>query len=105
MLPVNRTLANVNTANCRDSALNFLFLCKFKMPGFKVPKTVVIGPLPKTYTGKIQKFVLRERAELLERISDHCKRFVRLTSRNGLTLATSSPRIPSSFACDGDMII
>ena len=28
----------------------------------KVPKTVVFGPLPKTSTGKIQKFVLRERA-------------------------------------------
>ena len=29
---------------------------------FKVPKHVVFGPLPKTSTGKIQKFVLRERA-------------------------------------------
>jgi fatty-acyl-CoA synthase len=27
-----------------------------------VPKRVVFGPLPKTSTGKIQKFVLRERA-------------------------------------------
>src|SRR4029079_4708569 len=29
---------------------------------FKVPRHVVFGPLPKTSTGKIQKFVLRERA-------------------------------------------
>jgi fatty-acyl-CoA synthase len=29
---------------------------------FKVPKSVVFGPLPTTATGKIQKFVLRERA-------------------------------------------
>ena len=29
---------------------------------FKVPQHVVFGPLPKTSTGKIQKFVLRERA-------------------------------------------
>jgi fatty-acyl-CoA synthase len=27
-----------------------------------VPKRVVFGPLPKTSTGKIQKFVLRDRA-------------------------------------------
>jgi fatty-acyl-CoA synthase len=27
-----------------------------------VPKRVVFGPLPKTSTGKIQKFMLRERA-------------------------------------------
>jgi fatty-acyl-CoA synthase len=32
---------------------------------FKVPKTVVFGELPKTSTGKIQKFVLREKARQL----------------------------------------
>ena len=42
--------------------------CRANMAGFKVPRTVVFGPLPKTSTGKIQKFVLRERArELGER--------------------------------------
>ena len=30
---------------------------------FKVPRKVVFGPLPKTSTGKIQKFVLRDRAK------------------------------------------
>jgi fatty-acyl-CoA synthase len=30
-----------------------------------VPRTVVFGELPKTSTGKIQKFVLRERARKL----------------------------------------
>ena len=30
---------------------------------FKVPRHVVFGPLPKTSTGKIQKFLLRERAK------------------------------------------
>ena len=30
---------------------------------FKVPRSVLFGPLPKTSTGKIQKFVLRERAK------------------------------------------
>ena len=32
------------------------------MAGYKVPKLVVFGPIPKTSTGKIQKFLLRERA-------------------------------------------
>ena len=36
--------------------------CREHLAGFKVPKRVVFGPLPKTSTGKIQKFVLRERA-------------------------------------------
>jgi fatty-acyl-CoA synthase len=36
------------------------------MAHFKAPKTVVFGPLPKTATGKIQKFVLRERARALD---------------------------------------
>ncbi|MBV8152040.1 MAG: long-chain-fatty-acid--CoA ligase [Candidatus Eremiobacteraeota bacterium] len=31
------------------------------LPGFKTPKAVEFGPLPKTSTGKIQKFVLREK--------------------------------------------
>ena len=33
------------------------------MAGFKIPKSFVFGPLPKTSTGKIQKFVLRDRAK------------------------------------------
>ncbi len=36
--------------------------CRDHLAGFKVPKRVVFGPLPKTSTGKIQKFVLRARA-------------------------------------------
>lgn len=34
--------------------------CKDNMAGFKRPKRVVFGELPKTSTGKIQKFVLRD---------------------------------------------
>ena len=34
--------------------------CRTHLARFKVPKQVVFGPLPKTSTGKIQKFVLRE---------------------------------------------
>jgi fatty-acyl-CoA synthase len=37
--------------------------CREHLAHFKVPRTVVFGELPKTSTGKIQKFVLRERAK------------------------------------------
>jgi fatty-acyl-CoA synthase len=37
--------------------------CREHLARFKVPKRVVFGPLPKTSTGKIQKYVLRERAK------------------------------------------
>ena len=40
----------------------FLDWCRDQMAGFKRPKHVVFGELPKTSTGKIQKFVLRQRA-------------------------------------------
>ncbi|HQY47338.1 MAG TPA: AMP-binding protein, partial [Usitatibacteraceae bacterium] len=40
-----------------------LEFCRSRMARFKVPKAVVFGPLPKTSTGKIQKFVLRDRAK------------------------------------------
>ncbi len=36
--------------------------CRQHLARFKVPKSVVFGELPKTSTGKIQKFLLRERA-------------------------------------------
>ena len=36
--------------------------CREHLARFKVPKSVVFGELPKTSTGKIQKFLLRERA-------------------------------------------
>jgi len=36
--------------------------CRLHLARFKAPKRVVFGELPKTSTGKIQKFVLRERA-------------------------------------------
>jgi len=39
--------------------------CREHMAHFKAPRTVVFGDLPKTSTGKIQKFVLRDQAEAL----------------------------------------
>ena len=40
--------------------------CRERMAHFKAPRTVVFGPLPKTSTGKMQKFALREQARTLE---------------------------------------
>ena len=41
---------------------DIIAFCRENLAHFKCPKTVVFGDLPKTSTGKIQKFVLRERA-------------------------------------------
>ena len=37
--------------------------CREELARFKVPKTVIFGPLTKTSTGKVQKYLLRERAK------------------------------------------
>jgi len=39
--------------------------CRERLAHFKAPKKIVFGALPKTSTGKIQKFVLREQARAL----------------------------------------
>ena len=39
--------------------------CRTQLARFKVPKTVIFGPLPKTSTGKMQKYILREQAKQL----------------------------------------
>ena len=40
--------------------------CRENMAHFKAPKTVIFGSLPKTSTGKVQKFRLRERIDALQ---------------------------------------
>jgi fatty-acyl-CoA synthase len=40
--------------------------CRDRLARFKVPKSIVFTELPKTSTGKIQKYVLRERAKELD---------------------------------------
>jgi fatty-acyl-CoA synthase len=46
------------------TAEDIIAFCRDHLARFKVPRTVLFGPLPKTSTGKIQKFVLRERAKV-----------------------------------------
>jgi fatty-acyl-CoA synthase len=43
--------------------------CRGQMSGFKTPKAVVFGPIPKTSTGKIQKFLLRNQVDSAKAIS------------------------------------
>lgn len=49
-------------ADSQVTAQDIIEHCKKHMAGFKVPRAVVFGDLPKTSTGKIQKFELRKRA-------------------------------------------
>jgi fatty-acyl-CoA synthase len=47
------------------SAEDIIAFCRDNMAHFKVPQTVVFGPLPKTSTGKLQKYKLREGAKVI----------------------------------------
>lgn len=49
-----------DTASATD--VDIIEYCKEHLARFKVPRSVIFGPLPKTSTGKIQKFALRDRA-------------------------------------------
>ena len=51
---------------CRDKAVNLgRKTARERLAGFKTPKHVVFADLPKTSTGKIQKFELRAVAKLM----------------------------------------
>jgi fatty-acyl-CoA synthase len=47
------------------TADDIIAFCRENMAHYKVPKTVIFGPLPKTSTGKLQKYKLREHAKQL----------------------------------------
>ncbi|WP_308446481.1 acyl-CoA synthetase [Chitinimonas sp. BJYL2] len=50
-------------AGATATAEEIIAHCKAQLAGFKVPRHVVFGELPKTSTGKIQKFELRKRVD------------------------------------------
>ena len=52
------------------SAEDIIAWCRANLAHYKVPRTVVFGPLPKTSTGKIQKFELRERAKEIAAVTE-----------------------------------
>ncbi|WP_338460704.1 acyl-CoA synthetase [Azotobacter vinelandii DJ] len=49
----------------RTSEAEIIAFCREHLAGFKIPRRVVFSELPKTSTGKIQKYVLRDRARAL----------------------------------------
>jgi fatty-acyl-CoA synthase len=53
----------VNPEAAPVSAEALIQWCRDRLAHFKVPTRIIFGPLPKTSTGKIQKFVLREQAK------------------------------------------
>ena len=57
---------NIFTHGLEPSPTNYTPLSPLSLLAhFKCPKTVVFGELPKTSTGKIQKFKLREHASAM----------------------------------------
>jgi fatty-acyl-CoA synthase len=55
--------------NAQATEAEIIAFCRSKMSGFKTPKAVVFGPIPKTSTGKIQKFMLRDQVHSAKAIS------------------------------------
>jgi fatty-acyl-CoA synthase len=55
--------------NARTTEAEIIAFCRAQMSGFKTPKAVVFGPIPKTSTGKIQKFMLRDQVNSAKAIS------------------------------------
>lgn len=55
--------------NATATEAEIVSYCRQHMPGFKTPKSVVFGPIPKTSTGKIQKFILRDLVHSAQAIS------------------------------------
>jgi fatty-acyl-CoA synthase len=56
------------------SAAELIMFCQSRLARFKCPREVIFLELPKTATGKIQKFLLRERAgskEAISRLASH----------------------------------
>jgi fatty-acyl-CoA synthase len=50
-------------ADANTTEVELIQFCRSHLAKFKAPRAVIFGELPKTSTGKIQKFVLREKAK------------------------------------------
>lgn len=60
--------SNPNVSRVRITEADMISFCRERLPHYMVPKTVVfVESLPKTSTGKTQKYVLREMAKKLPR--------------------------------------
>ncbi|KAI3969943.1 hypothetical protein MKW92_004557 [Papaver armeniacum] len=54
---------------CSASAEEIIQFCKDRLPRYMAPKTIVFADLPKTSTGKTQKYILREKAKSMGSLS------------------------------------
>ena len=50
------------------TAEELIAYCREELAGFKIPKKVAFGPIDKTSTGKVQKYLLRNKAKKIEYI-------------------------------------
>ena len=57
--------AFVHSVSDNVSAESIIQYCRERLPRYMAPRVVVFGELPKTATGKVQKYILRERAKAL----------------------------------------
>lgn len=53
---------------CEATAGDIIKFCRDRLPHYMAPKTVIFQDLPKTSTGKTQKFVLRQKAKDLDNL-------------------------------------
>ncbi|RVX15924.1 putative acyl-activating enzyme 1, peroxisomal [Vitis vinifera] len=54
---------------CNANANEIIKFCRDKLPHYMAPKTVVFYDLPKTSTGKTQKYILKEKAKAMGSLS------------------------------------
>lgn len=59
---------------CSATAAEIIQFCRKRLPHYMAPRTVVFADLPKTSTGKTQKFVLREKAKAMGSLSKNTSR-------------------------------
>ena len=52
------------------TAAELVAYCREELAGFKIPKKVAFGTIDKTSTGKVQKYLLREKAEKVDYVVD-----------------------------------
>lgn len=56
-------------AGCDVSASELITYCRNKLPHYMAPRTIIFEDLPKTSTGKTQKYVLKQKAKAMGSIS------------------------------------
>ncbi|KAK9943883.1 hypothetical protein M0R45_009475 [Rubus argutus] len=63
---------------CNASAEDIIKFCRGRLPHYMAPRTVIFEDLPKTSTGKVQKYVLREKAKAMGSFQEQHQQTVKL---------------------------